>query len=349
VAAATSYQRAVGLAWGRGGGGAAPRATKYREIYTDAAPPQKCSSGMCVLGLLLTVVTWRKSGCVSFADCQYNGVCTSNICQCHAGWRGADCGSLNLAPASPANGFRQDGSPHRQFTSTWGGSIHRADPTGSHFLVAAEITNGCGVKNYKTNSRAALAMSTTNSAEGPYIRIRTAIPVEAHNIQTTILPDSTVVAFILGDGHQHPDTPQVNCTSPSLEPNPPPSLLTRDPPKCGDKTWTGGACIANITVFHAQNISAEFKPVVVQIHLLDGVGIENFNPSPHVFSDGRVALLFNAKLGGCCLCEDRWEPCLAFATAPSWRGPYTMTKPRLWPGTIDEFAFACFNWLFTMV
>lgn len=293
---------------------------------------------LCVL-FLTTSVTCSKTGCVSFADCQYNGICISNNCQCNQGWHGPDCGTLNLAPALPANGFRQDGK------STWGGSIQRFGPRGLYVLLAAEITNGCGVKYFKTNSRAALAMSTTNSAEGPYVRVRTAIPVEAHNIQTTILPDGTILAFILGGGVQRPGTPQVNCSSPYPKPILPPSIYRPTPPTCGQKNWTGGACIANITVFHAQNISAEFKPVVVKIHLLDGVGIENFNPSPQVFPDGRVALLFNAKLNGCCLCEDRWEPCLAFATAPSWRGPFTMTKPRLWPGAGFMVLRICCIWI----
>ena len=70
-------------------------------------------------------------------------------------------------------------------------------------------------------------------------------------------------------------------------------------------------------MFRARNITAAFEPTVVQIHLLAGAGLQNFNPSPIILPDGTAALLFNAKNDShCCNC-DTWAPCLAYATAPS--------------------------------
>ena len=128
--------------------------------------------------------------CKMAADCQHNGVCTgAGACHCSPGWSGNACGTLAVAPAAPANGLRQI-YPNGSWASSWGGSIRRGG--GAHYLLAAEITNECPVKQYLTNSRAALAVSHMGAA-GPYTRLRTAIPVEAHNIQTVELPDGSVV------------------------------------------------------------------------------------------------------------------------------------------------------------
>lgn len=100
--------------------------------------------------------------------------------------------------------------------------------------------------------------------------------------------------------------------------------LVAPPPLRVSATWSlaliddcARRCTANFTVFRARNITAEFEPVVVQINLLAGAGLQNFNPSPILLPDGSAGLLFNAKNDShCCNC-DTWAPCLAYATAPS--------------------------------
>ena len=94
--------------------------------------------------------------CKTAADCQHNGVCTARTgmgtgtsCRCSPGWSGDACGTLAVAPAAPANGLQQT-YPNGSWTSTWGGSIQRVG--GAHYLLAAEITNGCPVKQYTTNA-----------------------------------------------------------------------------------------------------------------------------------------------------------------------------------------------------
>ena len=182
-----------------------------------AAPPSSPNAA----GLVAASV------CKTAADCQYNGVCTGvGTCHCFPGWAGDVCGTLAVAPAAPENGLRQV-YPNGSWTSSWGGSIRRLGST--HYLLAAEITDGCPVKQYTTNSRAALAVSRTDAA-GPYTRLRTAIPVEAHNIQTVELADGSIVAFTLGSsevgGAANKGGPPKDCrhTQPGLPPSPPSPL-----------------------------------------------------------------------------------------------------------------------------
>ena len=78
-------------------------------------------------------------------------------------------------------------------------------------------------------------------AAGPYTRLRTAIPVEAHNLQTVELPDGSIVAFTLGSsevgGAANRGGPPKDCrhSGPPLPPPPP------APPTCGQRGWAGGA------------------------------------------------------------------------------------------------------------
>ena len=104
-------------------------------------------------------------------------------------------------------------------------------------------------------------------------------------------------------------------------------------------------CTANITVFRARNITAAFEPTVVQIHLLAGAGLQNFNPSPIILPDGTAGLLFNAKNDShCCNC-DAWAPCLAYATAPSIFGAPTSRCVRHFLITFF-LSFSCLRPLF---
>jgi hypothetical protein len=124
--------------------------------------------------------------------------------------------------------------------------------------------------------------------------------------------------------------------------------LVAPPPLRVSATWSlaliddcARRCTANFTVFRARNITAEFEPVVVQINLIAGAGLQNFNPSPILLPDGSAGLLFNAKNDShCCNC-DTWAPCLAYATAPSIFGaPGQTPVPQLQPAVqwLSQFA-----------
>ena len=55
--------------------------------------------------------------------CMGNGECSAAVhptkCVCHTGWTGADCTTLDLAPAPPNGAIRREG------WSTWGGKHTR--------------------------------------------------------------------------------------------------------------------------------------------------------------------------------------------------------------------------------
>ena len=218
-----------------------PRARASASAATRVRRPALLALAAALAGQALVRMPAAEAAveCKAAADCQYNGVCVGATCRCSPGWSGNACGTLAVAPAAPANGLRQT-YPNGSWTSTWGGSIRRGG--GAHYLLAAEITNGCPVKQFATNSRAALAVSRTGAA-GPYTRLRTAIPVEAHNIQTVELPDGSVVAFTLGSseigGAANKGGPPKDCRHTGPPPPAPPSPAPA--PTCGQRGWAGGA------------------------------------------------------------------------------------------------------------
>lgn len=71
--------------------------------------------------------------CSSDLDCQLNGACTAGACVCDKGWRGADCGTLNLnTTANVAYGY----TPESKFSSWGGGPPTWDSATGKYQLLA---------------------------------------------------------------------------------------------------------------------------------------------------------------------------------------------------------------------
>jgi hypothetical protein len=75
----------------------------------------------------------RDDPCSSDLDCQLNGACTSGACVCDKGWRGVDCGTLNLNnTANVAYGY----TPESKFSSWGGGPPMWDSATGKYQLLA---------------------------------------------------------------------------------------------------------------------------------------------------------------------------------------------------------------------
>ena len=115
--------------------------------------------------------------CSSDADCNLNGVCSHHQCKCDAGWKGADCGALDLYPASRKAGHNNTGSGE----STWGNHIVQ-DPTDRHLyhLFYSSMENDCGLLSWIPYSRVMHAVSRTGP-EGPYVNATEAIGTFSHN------------------------------------------------------------------------------------------------------------------------------------------------------------------------
>ena len=128
------------------------------------------------------VVCCEAVTCSTMADCSYNGVCKDAVCECFPQWMGWHCASLNIVPghkdaglvireihtyvscASPGlqsvvNGSRQ--------TSWGGGAVYDAESQSWH-MIASEMTDGCGMSVWLSNSQ--LVHATSSSADGQYVR-----------------------------------------------------------------------------------------------------------------------------------------------------------------------------------
>ena len=99
--------------------------------------------------------------CADGTGCNLNGLCHAGRCVCDAQWQGADCGTLALLPAARDGGFRRTGF-HQ-----WGGNPFYSEFDSTYHVFAVEMTKGCSIGDYITNSQIVHAESAT--AEGPYV------------------------------------------------------------------------------------------------------------------------------------------------------------------------------------
>ena len=103
--------------------------------------------------------------CTSDEDCNLNGICSqqtavSTTCVCDPQWQGDFCGSLALLPADPLGGHR------RQGFSGWGGNPFFDQGDGKYHVFTVEMTYGCTIDDFVTNSQIVHAQSDT--ATGTY-------------------------------------------------------------------------------------------------------------------------------------------------------------------------------------
>ena len=70
--------------------------------------------------------------------------------------------------------------------SSWGGNAVKDPTTGRWHLFAAEITNGCGLAHWGSNSR--VIHATASTPEGPFTRADQVVGVFAHNPQMVYVP-----------------------------------------------------------------------------------------------------------------------------------------------------------------
>jgi hypothetical protein len=159
-------------------------------------------------------VSWPAQRCGSVRDCSHNGVCsaTSSLCECFPAWRGDRCQTLDLLPAVRGSGLRAvDGGAN---TSTWGGSVARADD-GSFHMLASEMTQHCGINAWASNSHVVHAVSSTPG--GAYSRVSPhaeAFPVFSHEPNLARAPTGEfVVYFTAHDPSNHSVPPGCACTN----------------------------------------------------------------------------------------------------------------------------------------
>lgn len=158
--------------------------------------------------LLLLVVsstaTAVAADCSSAMDCSLNGDCLSGSCKCDAPWSGSSCGILGIAPAAPggAYGF---GTPWG--VTSWGGNV--LSHAGKYHLYVTDIAGErCGLGRWQNQSTVTHGVSDT--VDGPYRKVATAIKHEAHNPQAIEFEGSFYI-FHIGSGAS--TAPLVDCSN----------------------------------------------------------------------------------------------------------------------------------------
>eukprot|EP01097_Dermamoeba_algensis_P007718 TRINITY_DN4928_c0_g1_i1.p1 TRINITY_DN4928_c0_g1~~TRINITY_DN4928_c0_g1_i1.p1 ORF type:complete len:386 (+),score=47.68 TRINITY_DN4928_c0_g1_i1:161-1318(+) len=230
-------------------------------------------------------------------DCSLNGICSEGTCTCDSGWKGDDCGMMDLAPANRFNGYNQTING----TSSWGGRIV-ADPNNPSLfhLFAAEFTSGCGLDYWSPMSRIIRAESTMGP-EGPYKFAAEVAPTFAHN-PTVVYSQKDKLWLMYHIGCDHP-TPHDHCESPKIT--------------CDPGNYLNGE--SGITVRVAKSLTGEWKSlgIVFGANTKGTWDCDTTNPSPFVFDDGSILLAYR----GCPFNCDGNE-LINLAYANSFAGPY---------------------------
>ena len=251
------------------------------------------------------------AACSSDMDCLLLGTCDGGVCRCRQGFRGPECGQLDLGPAPAHLGYRN------ATASTWGGLPVRVG--GAWHMYVSMLTGDCPLGTFNNNSEvvhlASLAAGPGGWA-GPYALAGTVVPAFAHNAAPRLLRDGSVAVWFIGyDGA----VDAVTCPKGV----PPADYVWPD--------WTG----KQIAVVRSPPGSAS-GPWTAPEWLLAQPQLPRdwwhwdcsaTNPSAVVAADGSVRMLYRGTMcthcAGCPPHPRNASERLGFATAPAVGGPYT--------------------------
>jgi hypothetical protein len=128
------------------------------------------------------LVSLAAAGCVTDDACSLNGLCKAGACQCHAPWSGSSCGILDELPGPRAAAYGRNSAGGNGSSSavpaTWGASVLRWSD-GLHHMLVSEMTEGCGLSTWGTNTQIAHAVS--KDPLGPFTRSSYALGPESTN------------------------------------------------------------------------------------------------------------------------------------------------------------------------
>jgi hypothetical protein len=226
--------------------------------------------------LLLLALARGARACAVDDDCGLLGDCVAGACACDAGWTGASCSTLALAPAPPDSGLRQANS------SSWCGTLLPPTAARSAWTLLSSDMGGCGLGVWITGSRVIEALSP--SPLGPFTPTgAVAVAAEAHNPQAIQTPDGDYLLFDSYGG------PEAGCAS-----------------RCNYTTCSGGSMCApkmgkaggaGRIIFHAAPSPAgPWAPRNLSIDY--PCFSENLTPSPAFLPNGSLALVFHCDAGG---------------------------------------------------
>jgi len=138
-------------------------------------------------GVTSAVLDWP---CARDEDCSLNGVCDAagGACACDPQWGGADCGELRLLPAPRGGGLQ---SPTLNY---WGGNPFYSN--GSFHVFGTELTHGCQIGDFLTNSQ--VVHATSAAPLGPYAVAETWLEPFAHTPRAWPGPNGSLLLAYVG-------------------------------------------------------------------------------------------------------------------------------------------------------
>mmetsp|Transcript_1750 Transcript_1750/g.2409 ORF Transcript_1750/g.2409 Transcript_1750/m.2409 type:complete len:445 (+) Transcript_1750:86-1420(+) len=163
-----------------------------------------------ILSIFSSSLTTDEDYCLTSTDCAMNGECiraskdpqAPGICHCYAGWKGNTCEVLDLLPIPSSPGLVLP-----NHTSSWGGSVIFHED-GWYHMFASEITHGCGLDDWTTNSQVIRARS--QSPYGPYVKQQVILPTFSHDANVVLVEHTgEIVLFVTALLGVTP----VNCTA----------------------------------------------------------------------------------------------------------------------------------------
>ena len=262
--------------------------------------------------------------CTDDLDCSLAGACVAGVCLCEKWTRGHDCAELNLKPLSSAKALTSAVVPV-DGTTRWGGSVVE-DRNGTFHMFGAEFANDCSLASWGHQSRVYHAVS--DNATGPFTRLGVAVGTEAHNPVMTRDPvDGTWLLFTMGCPYDN--SKDQSCAKTNIS--------------CGvhgiGAYWT-------TTVYSSMSLNGPWEP---HVDLLGNLTLGWFsgsqNVAPMFNSNGSIVLMFKGTNKDDELQQGQATPC-NIATAPQWRGPYTILKYNIFGQYVkdDIVTEDCFLW-----
>ena len=180
----------------------------------DAVPPLEANkwamnitTGKCVKPLAPAPLCVQEAGGARVC-CSLNGALSSNgsACACDAGWRGRDCGELNLLPLHNLDGAYQTKGVNLADCETscgpssWGGLPLR-DDDGVYHLFASQFVKNCTLAGWNPGST--VIRATASRPEGPFAYAETVFSTFHHNPTVRELNDTNgskvYVMLMIGD------------------------------------------------------------------------------------------------------------------------------------------------------
>ena len=142
--------------------------------------PQEMVSALPLLLLTTGVVA-------SPPTCQHLGTkSASGKCECYPGWRGDDCGTLDVVPG-PVLAYAHSN------LSSWGASVGFEPKDKLYHMFVAEVAGGCGMYTWARNEM--IVHATSKSPTGPFQRQGVVGGPMWDNPQALRLPDGKWLLF----------------------------------------------------------------------------------------------------------------------------------------------------------